>query len=233
MTVAHPIVCIPGLACSSRLYAEQIPHLWTIGPVTIARHTQHRTITEIVSFILSSAPEKFALIGLSMGGYISFEIMRQAPERVTKLALLDTSARADTPEQSRLRRSQISLAPKISPSELFDDTFTRLVHPSHHDDQRLRQIFRQMGEETGIEGFINQQTAIMGRVDSRPTLSAIHCPTLVLVGNDDQLTPPEIAAEIADGIAGAVLVNVPNCGHASTLDQPDMVTKALVGFLKG
>jgi pimeloyl-ACP methyl ester carboxylesterase len=96
MTDPLPIVCIPGLACSPRLYAEQIPQLWTVGPVTIAQHARHESVGAIVRSILASAPERFALIGLSMGGYVSFEIMRQAPRRVAKLALLDTTARPDT-----------------------------------------------------------------------------------------------------------------------------------------
>src|SRR5271166_115390 len=104
-----PIVCIPALACSPRLYAEQIPQLWTIGPVTIAQHGRHESVGEIARSILGSAPERFALIGLSMGGYVSFEIMRQAPERVVKLALLDTGARGDTAEQAERRRAVIAL----------------------------------------------------------------------------------------------------------------------------
>ena len=110
MTEPTPILLIPGLLCSSRLYAEQVPQLWRLGPVTIADHTRDDSMSAIAKRILASAPPRFTLIGLSMGGYISFEIMRQSPERVAKLALLDTSARPDTPEQSETRRAQIELA---------------------------------------------------------------------------------------------------------------------------
>jgi pimeloyl-ACP methyl ester carboxylesterase len=190
-------------------------------------------MAEIARSILSSAPERFALIGLSMGGYVSFEIMRQAPERVAKLALLDTSARPDTPEQTANRRTQIGLAGTVPMSEISDALFPRLVHRSRWGDERLRDLFRQMAEETGAEGFIRQQTAIMSCPDSRPTLVDIRCPTVVLVGDGDELTPPELAVEMANGIAGARLVTVPECGHASALERPERVTAALMEWLEG
>jgi pimeloyl-ACP methyl ester carboxylesterase len=232
MTNTLPVVCIPGLICSPRLYAEQIPSLWTVGPVTIAQHGHHESMAEIARSILASAPERFALIGLSMGGYVSFEIMRQAPERVAKLALLDTSARPDTPEQMANRRTQIGLAGTVSMSEIADGLFPRLIHGMRWSDERLRDLIRQMAEETGVEGFIRQQTAIMNRPDSRPTLGDIRCPTIVLVGDGDELTPPDIAVEIVRGIAGARLVTVPECGHLSALERPEQVTAALMEWLE-
>jgi pimeloyl-ACP methyl ester carboxylesterase len=232
MSESLPILCIPGLGCSARLYADQIPALWTVGPVQVAVHTQHDSMTAIARSILASAPARFALVGLSMGGYVSFEILRQAPERVVKLALLDTTARPDTPEQTANRRAQIALAGTAPLAELADAMFLRLVHAPRHTDAGLRRIFRSMLEETGAAGYIRQQTAILGRQDSRPTLTRIECPTLVLVGDDDALTPPALAAEMAEGIAGAHLVTVPNCGHASTLEQPAAVTRALLDLLR-
>ena len=233
MTEALPIVCVPGLSCSPRLYAEQIPQLWTIGPVTVAQHTQHDSMAAIARSILASAPPRFALIGLSMGGYVGFEIMRQAPARVAKLALIDTSARPDTPEQTENRRAQVRVAEKGRLAELTDAMFPRLVHPTRRDDRALREILRRMAEETGAEGFIRQQTAIMARADSRSDLGAVRCPTLVVVGDADELTPPNLAMEIANGIRGARLVTVAECGHASTLERPRQVTEALMELLRG
>jgi len=126
----------------------------------------------------------------------------------------------------------MSLAEEARLAELSDAMFPRLVHPTRRDDKRLREIFRLMMEETGAAEFIRQQTAIMGRPDSRPTLGNILCPTLVLVGDSDELTPPILGAEIADGIAGARLVTVPDCGHASTLERPGHVTEALLELLR-
>jgi pimeloyl-ACP methyl ester carboxylesterase len=223
---------IPGLLDSARLYAPQIPALWCSGAVMVADHTRDDSMGAIAARILTNAPPVFALVGLSMGGYISFEIVRQAPQRVARLALLDTSARADTPEQSSARRTQMALASQGRFGEILDAQFPRLVGRARRADTALREVLDLMAQEVGVAAFIRQQTATMGRIDSRPTLGGIRCPTLVLVGKDDELTPPERAAEMADGIAGARLVTVPQCGHMSTLEQPDEVTRALLEWLR-
>ncbi|HEV2271740.1 MAG TPA: alpha/beta fold hydrolase [Steroidobacteraceae bacterium] len=233
MTASHslPIVLVPGLLASPRLYAEQIPELWRLGPVTVATHTRDDSMGAIARRILANAPPQFALAGLSMGGYVCFEILRQAPERIVRLVLLDTSARPDVPEQSEGRRAQIELARSGRLGEVADTLFPRLVHARRWGDESLRRIWRAMVQEVGAEGFINQQTAIMTRPDSRPGLSAIRCPTLVLVGDSDLLTPPERAEEIASGIAGARLSVIRDSGHLATLEQPAAVTKSMVDFL--
>ena len=230
-TRSLPIVLIPGLLASPRLYAEQIPALWRLGPVTVSTHTLDDSMAAIARRILASAPERFALAGLSMGGYICFEILRQAPERIASLILLDTSARPDAPEQSAQRRSQIELARSGRLGEVADTLFPRLVHARRWGDESLRRTLRAMVQEVGAEGFINQQTAIIGRPDSRPTLAAIRCPTLVIVGDGDVLTPPERAEEIAKGIPGARLSLIRDSGHLSTLEQPAAVAKSMVEFL--
>lgn len=228
-----PLILIPGLLDSARLYAQQLPPLWRLGPVMVADHTRDDSMGGIARRILASAPPRFALAGLSMGGYICFEILRQAAERVAKLALLDTSARADTPEVSAMRRAQMALAASGRFAEVVEAQFIRLVSPARRDDALLRETNRRMAEEVGPEAFVRQQTAIMGRPDSRPGLAAIACPTLVLVGEQDELTPPERAREMAAGIRGAHLVAVPDCGHLSALEQPDAVTGALREWLVG
>jgi pimeloyl-ACP methyl ester carboxylesterase len=214
------------------MYAAQIPQLWRAGPVTIADHTRDESMSAIARRILGTAPARFALAGLSMGGYVAFEILRQAPERVAKVALLDTSARADAPEQTAMRRAQMTLAAQGRLAEVVEQQFPRLVHRAHRTDASLRGVFNLMAEEVGAAGFIRQQTAILGRSDSQPTLASIRCPALVLVGEGDELTPPERAAEIAAGIPGAHLVSVPQCGHMSTLEQPAEVTRALLEWLE-
>ncbi len=226
-----PIVLVPGLNCSARLYAEQIPTLWQFGAVMLADHRRDDTIAGIARRILAAAPPRFALVGLSMGGYIGFEIMRQAPERVAKLALLDTGAGAETPERTAQRRPLLELAREGRFAEITDNQFSLLVHRSRHDDAALKAVVRAMNEETGAEAYLRQQRAIMGRPDSRAGLAAIKCPTLVLVGDDDQLTPPALAREMAAGIAGARLVVIADCGHLSTLERPQAVTAVLVEWL--
>lgn len=228
-----PIVLVPGLLCSPRLYAEQIPELWRLGPVIVATHTRDDSMAGIARCILASAPQRFALAGLSLGGYVSFEILRQAPERVVRLVLLDTNARADTPEMSELRRSQIEMARNGQLGEITDLLFPRLVHARRWGDESLRRIVRTMMQEVGVEGFVNQQTAAGGRPDSRSGLATIRCPTLVIVGDGDVLTPPDRAEEIANGITGARLSVIRDSGHLSTLEQPAAVTKSMLHFLDG
>ena len=226
-----PIVLIPGLTCSARLYADQIPALWRFGPVTVADHTRDDSMAAIARRILAAAPPRFALAGLSMGGYIAFEIMRQAPERVARLALLDTGARAEAPEQAERRKVVIALAKSGRYSEIADIAFPIYVHRNRHNDAALKQIVRTMAAETGVEAYLRQQQAIISRPDSRPRLGAIKCPALVLVGDGDEATPPELAREIAGAIGDARLVVVAECGHLSTLEQPEKVTAALIDWM--
>jgi pimeloyl-ACP methyl ester carboxylesterase len=221
------------LLASARLYAPQIPELWRRGPLMVADHTRDDSMGGIARRILASAPPRFALAGLSMGGYICFEILRQAPTRVARLALLDTSARADTPEATAQRRAQMTLASNGRLGEAVEQQFVRMVHPLHRNDPQLREINKLMAEDVGPEGFLRQQTAIMERPDSRPTLATILCPALVLVGEQDELTPLDRAVEMAHGIRGAQLVTVPECAHLSTLERPREVTRALLEWLKG
>jgi pimeloyl-ACP methyl ester carboxylesterase len=227
----QPIVVIPGLLGSPRLYAEQLPALWRFGPVTVASHHHDDSMATIADRILSVAPPRFALVGLSMGGYLAFEIMRQAADRVTRLALLDTSARPDTIDKTRRRYDQIALAQSGQFDKVTDTLFRLWVPAARHDDAPLRRVVGQMADETGPDAFVRQQIAIMNRPDSRPGLKAIACPTLVLVGAEDTQTTPEHASEIADGIPGAQFLVVPECGHLSTLEQPSTVTAALVNWL--
>jgi pimeloyl-ACP methyl ester carboxylesterase len=232
MSEALPTVMIPGLLCTPRLYAGQIPELWRFGAVTVADHTRDDSMSGIAQRILSQAPPRFALVGLSMGGYVSFELLRQAPERVAKLALLDTTARPDLPEQTEGRQRQIDLARAGRFATISDLLFPKFVALARHDDAALRDVVRVMAEATGADAFVRQQIAIMNRVDSRPVLAQIRCPALVVVGADDTLTPPDRAAEMAASIPNARHVVVPECGHLSTLEQPEAVTRALVEFLR-
>jgi pimeloyl-ACP methyl ester carboxylesterase len=231
MSEPLPVLLVPGLLCSSRLYSEQIPVLWRFGPVTVANHTLDGSMGAIARRTLASAPPRFALVGLSMGGYICLEIMRQAPERVAKLALMDTTARPDTPEQSDRRRALIQLARSGKFDAVAGQLWPVLVHRNHRDDSILLNIVRRMAEDTGPDAFVRQQTAIIDRVDSRPTLQSIRCPTLVLVGDEDELIPPDRSEEIANGITGSKYVVVPESGHLATLEQPDHVNRALTEWM--
>lgn len=226
-----PLVLVPGLLCSARLYAPQVEALWSLGPVMVADHRRGDAIDAIADRILAAAPPSFALAGLSFGGYIAFAMMRRAPERIRRLALLDTSARPDTPEQSAARLAFIGMAEEGRLDEVVDALIPRFLHRDRHGDARLVRIVRAMADETGAESFVRQQRAIISRPDSRPLLPDIRCPTLVLCGDGDELTPPDLSREIAAGISGARLVIVPHCGHLSTLEQPEAVNAALTEWL--
>jgi len=228
-----PVVLVPGLNCSARLYAEQVPALWRFGPVQVADHTRDDSMDAIAARILTQAPPRFALAGLSMGGYIALTIAREAPARVSKLALLDTSARPETPEQSERRKPQIALAQDGRFAEVPALQFPVFVHRNRQHDEALKRRVRVMAEETGAEAFLRQQKAIMTRPDMRPLLASIACPTLVLVGDGDELTPPQLSEEIAADIAGSRLVVVADCGHLSTMERPDAVNGALVEWMAG
>jgi pimeloyl-ACP methyl ester carboxylesterase len=227
-----PIVLIPGLATDPRLYEKQMPALWQFGPVMVANATREDSMAGLAQDILAHAPSRFALAGLSMGGYVALEIMRHAPERVLRLALLDTTARSDTPEQTERRKMQIEMAKTGKFGDIPSLLFPLLVHPARSEHEGLRMIVDEMFFDVGPEAFIRQQTAIMGRADMRGALSSIRCPSLIVVGDSDQLTPPALAKEIADGIGGARLAIVPESGHLSTLERPDFVTRCLVEWLQ-
>ncbi len=231
MAVPLPLLLVPGLLCSARLYAPQVTALWPLGPVTVADHRRDADVAAIAARILADAPPRFALAGLSMGGYVAFAMLRQAPERIVRLALLDTSARPDTPEQSAARETFIAMAEAGQLAAVVDTLAPRFLHRDRRTDATLNRVIRDMAADTGVAAFVRQQRAIMTQPDSRPQLASIACPTLVLVGEGDELTPPSLAQEIAAGIAGARLVTVPACGHLSTLEKPEAVNAALAEWL--
>jgi pimeloyl-ACP methyl ester carboxylesterase len=227
-----PLILVPGLLCSARLYAAQIAALWPHGQITIADHRRDVTIEDIAARILKDAPPRFALAGLSMGGYIALAMMEQAPERIAKLALLDTSARPDPPEMRAGREQFILLAQAGKLDDVVDTLIPKFLCRNHMRDEGLMKIVRDMAHDTGTDAFVRQQKALMSRKDSRPLLSKIDCPTLVLVGEEDELTPPALAQEMHSSIQGSRFVVVPACGHLSTIEKPDEVNAAFIDWLK-
>lgn len=231
MDQTTPIVLVPGLASSARIYAPVIPALWRFGPVMIANHVRDDSMAAIAARVLSEAPPRFALAGHSMGGYIALEIMRQAPERVARLALINTQARPDTPEATARRLGLMARARRGELRAIREESFPELVHPSRRDDAEILELVHAQDEDVGVEGYLRQQAAIIARVDSRPSLSAISCPTLVLTGDADNTIPNAFSKEMADGIAGARLVVLERCGHLPQAEQPDATVRALTEWL--
>jgi pimeloyl-ACP methyl ester carboxylesterase len=227
-----PILLVPGLVSSPRIFAPVVPALWRFGPVTVANHIRDDNMGAIARRILAEAPPRFALAGHSMGGYIAFEILRQAPDRVAKLALINTQARPDTAEATERRRGMVARAKSGEYHAMLDELFAGFVHSSRRHDAVLRQLVHDMGDDVGVEGFARQQAAVISRVDSRPSLAWIKCPTLVLTGDEDNTIPNSLSKEMADGIHGAKLVILPNCGHLPQPEQPEATAAALVGWLQ-
>jgi pimeloyl-ACP methyl ester carboxylesterase len=190
-------------------------------------------MSDMVARALDCAPENFALAGLSMRGYVAFEIMRMAPGRVTRLALLDTGARADTPEQTTRRKDLIDLADRGEFRAVSPRLLTLFVHESLLSDAPLIKDVTQMADSVGKDAFLRQQKAIMGRPDSRPGLLDIRCPSLVVCGRQDTLTPVGLSEEIAGLILGANLILIDDCGHLATIERPDEVNAALKTWMTG
>lgn len=226
------ILLLPGLLNDASVFTEQVAALSAMSTVEVGDLTVAETIPDLAASVLKLASAKhFVLLGLSLGGYVAFEIMRQAPERVAGLVLMDTTARPDTPEASAKREALIELA-ATDLDAVTEQLLPLLSHPDRVNLPAVRGVIQSMASSLGKEVFARQQRAIMGRPDSRPTLKSIACPTLVICGQDDQITPPELAKEIADGIKHAKLELIPECGHLATLDQPELVCGILLDWIK-
>ncbi len=227
----RPLVLLPGLLCDDALWAPQIAALGDLAAISVGDVTTADSVAGMARQVLERAPAEFALAGLSMGGYVSFEIMRQAPVRVTRLALLDTSARPDTPARQQQRRDLLRLARVGEFRGVTPKLLPQWVHPERMRDPDFVANVTAMTQRVGREAFIRQQTAIMDRPDSRPGLTQVKVPTLVLCGRQDLATPVEFAREIAADIPDARLVIVEECGHLATLERPDEVNRALRAWL--
>lgn len=226
-----PLVLVPGLTCTRVLWQSQIAALSDVADISIGDHTQDDNMAAIARRILAAAPPTFALAGLSMGGYISFEIMRQAPHRVTRLALLDTRASIDPLERNKDRLATIERARRDGMEPVMRAFLPVFVHVDRATEEPLAGTVVKMGMDTGVEAFARQQAAIMGRPESFAALAAIRCPTLVLCGRQDVLTTVADHEALHRGIAGSTLEIIEDCGHLTTLERPQAVADALRRWL--
>lgn len=229
LTMKQALVLIPGLLCDRALWLPQVHAMSDVAECWVSPPPSENTMEAMAHAVLRDVPfDCFALAGLSMGGYVCMEIMRQAPERVNGLALLDTRAAADAPEETRRRRDLVRLAGKARNFQPVTRLMLPLLmHPSRQDDTALVQIVTDMAERVGIDTYVRQQQAIISRPDSRDALRRVRVPALVLCGKQDALTNLAQHEEMAALIPGAELVVIEDCGHISTLERPDEVTVAL------
>ena len=222
------MVFLPGLLCDQHLWHHQLPHF---PESQVADLTLDDSLPAMATRVLANAPPQFALVGLSMGGYLAFEILRQAPERVTHLAVFATSARADVAAAARRRKGLIGLARQHRFLGVSCRLLPSLLHQDSLADQALCDLVVTMARDVGREAFLRQQTAILARPDSREMLPTLHTPTFVGAGAADQTVPPELGREIADLIPGARFQLFSRSGHLPPLEEPEGVTAALRNLL--
>ncbi len=228
--MVEPLVLLPGLLCDARLWQQQADDLADIAAPWIADLTQDDSIPAMAARVLAQAPQRFALAGLSMGGYVALEIMRQAPERVTHLALLDTSAAPDSEAKQAERERAIKTLGLGRFMGVTEAMLPQLIHESHVRGP-VGATVRAMAKEGGQQAFVRQQQAILTRADSRPLLPGIAVPTLIAVGEDDRMTPPPLAEAMHRAIPGARLHRFAQCGHLPPLEQPEATSALLRDWL--
>ncbi len=229
MPASH-VLFLPGLMCDRRLFAKQIDALEI--EATVADLTRHENFHEMARTVLQEAPPKFALVGLSMGGILAFEIWRQAPERVSHLALLDTNPHPDTPEKKSTRLDQIRVAAEGRLRELAVESLKPVyLAEANRDDEELLEAVLAMAIDLGPEVFERQSLALKDRADSAATLPGISVPTVVICGDEDRLCPPSLHEYMADRIPGARLAIAPQCGHLATMESPEFVNEQLQQLL--
>jgi len=228
----RPVVFLPGLLCDAQLWEPQVDGLRGRIRPWVADLGRDDTMADMARRVLAEAPfERFALCGLSMGGYVALEVMRQAPERVERLALLDTQAVSETPEARERRLALIALAERGKFPQVIERLLPLELYAPRLADAALVGVIKSMARNVGQEAYLRQQRAIMIRPDSTATLRWIACPTLILCGEHDQLTPRARHEEMAAAVPGATLVVLAECGHMSTLERPAETNRALAGWL--
>lgn len=225
------LVLLPGLLNTRRVFAQQIEALSDIADCIVPELWHHDTIGAMAAAVLSAAPPSFAMAGFSMGGYVSFEVMRRTPQRVERLALIDTQATPDSAQSTARRRGLIEQTRIGRFHGAQRSLLPQLVYRGHLNNADITQPILDMAQEIGAEGFVREQQAIIARADSRPLLVDIDVPTVVIVGRQDQVTPLPRSEEMAADIATSRLVVLEESGHMSPLEKPAEVTAALRRWL--
>lgn len=228
---SQELVLLPGLLNDSRLWKPVAEGLAGRAEIRFGDVTRDDSITAMAARVLAEAPPFFALGGFSLGGYVALEIMRQAPQRVTRLALVSTQARPDTPEIAKRRRLLMKQARIGEFRGISNRLLPSLVHETRLGDAALTGLLQEMALAVGVEGFVRQETAIIERIDSRPFLEAIAVPTLIAGGREDQVTTLEAAEEMAALIPGSWHLVLERCGHVAPLEQPEMIIAAIEAWL--
>lgn len=235
MNDRQALVLVPGLSCDRRVWQAQVAGLADIADISIGDTLKDDSIAAMATRVLDAAPERFAIAGFSMGGYVAMEIWRRAPERVSRLALVDTNARADSEEQAALRRAAVATARARGFEHVLRGSLRQLVAPDC--PEALFEEVVQMALRVGFGTYMDQQAAIIDRADSLETLGTVSVPAMVMVGAADALTPPRLAEEMVQAMppafSGVVYEVIANAGHMAPMEQPNAVNAAFRRWLMG
>ena len=223
---AQNLLLLPGMMCDARQWGPQVAGIDL--PIFHADTIKTDNFSDMAASVLASAPDRFAVAGLSMGGILAFEMWRQAPGRITHMALLDTNPHAEAAERQTLRWEQIEQAASGRLRELAIESMKPLyLAQAHRDNEQLLELILSMALDLGPDVFRTQSLALQNRVDSVATLATIDCPALIMCGDEDTLCPVAYHELMASEIPQARLQVIENCGHLSSLEQPQVVTTAL------
>ena len=228
----HPCIAFAcAHLCDERLFSRQIAALGASFDCRVFVFREQDSLGAMAEALLAATPARFTLVGLSLGGYVAFEVMRRARERVERLALLDTTAAADSEARRAGRLADIAKVEAGGIEALIPELPGRWLLPAHRERADLVALMAAMARSVGARGQRNQQRAMLGRPDSHADLARVRVPTLVLCGEQDPVTPVADHAAIAERIAGASFERIADCGHLSTIEQPDAVTRVLSQWL--
>jgi pimeloyl-ACP methyl ester carboxylesterase len=227
------LIFLPGLAGDEVMWRAQLEGLHSWRPLVSDTHMHHESIPDMAAALLALNRGRVVLCGASMGGMVAMEAARQAPHRIAGLALLGTTARPESPEMRQLREDAIVLFEQGRVREVIEPNVGFAFHPEQGSDPALVQAYLEFVLRAGAQQLVRQNRAVIERPDARLHLPQLACPTLVMCGDSDQLTPPEHSREIAALVPGATLEMVPRCGHMLTMEKPEIVTAEIARWLSG
>jgi pimeloyl-ACP methyl ester carboxylesterase len=227
-----PPLFLPGLLCDASIWVEQVRAFKALNPVAIDGYGMADRLEDMARIALAEAPPVFSLAGHSMGARVALEVWKSAPERVERLALLDTGVHPPGQGEASKRHALLALGREQGIDRLCDAWLPPMVGPDARNDAVFMASLREMVRSAGVELYAKQIHALLNRPDYRPMLPTIHCPTLVGVGRQDEWSPVAQHEEIAALIPGAELVVFENCGHMAPLEAPDQVNAALARWLE-
>lgn len=212
-----PLVLLPAMGCDGQLWARQVVDLGDVAHPELGDLTVDDTLAGMAARVLAHAPPRMAVAGVSLGGYVALEMIRQAPDRIERVALFGTRASMEMRVRTVGEQGLLATAPHADPM------LTPIVSGP----------VQAMAERVGADVFERQQRALLARPDLDPAIAAVRVPALVAVGDRDRICLPEDAAALAQRIAGADFHILRHCGHLAPIERPGEVTMLLRAWLQG